>query len=908
MSGDVICLEDNGIPYIERDIVIRKNVSLIGYKGSPVVKFKNVSIPSDIVLCRYSDFGVHTSAFIYFENLYFEGIGAVTYARGTYHGKFDIKIHNCTFKNVPFAVVSSTSIPWGEYGNIKINISSSLFFECYAIVYAQIFQTLVLNMRGNSIEGSYRDVRKYRGIDIETYQMFRHAHVYIVETNFSYLCSCLNVYSSLRNDLSGAVRIHKSTFVSSGVSGNDRCWAPVTINLVPTFITDSKFMRNMNGAIFMTTTTAKLTNCQFLHNCGKAYYQLYATTTFTNCYFRENQASLHGAAIFNGAQSQCTCTSCIFEENYTDSYGGTIYHARDADNPLRLVNCSLVIRKKPPRYGLGGEALYLGFKATITNTTIHAPGFTSYPSQRGLLLHSFADSADVMDNVKIQCPVGWNISVIGVYSGKKSFDMLAATCSSCPPNYYSLHSGEVLFSRNFTQGYKTYHIRCLPCPYGGRCSNGIVRAQDNFWAMPINDHSTLNFVRCPVGYCCHGSQCQGYDSCSNNRVGVLCGKCKEGYSEDSLTSDCLPETNCSKIWFWVIFICAGMIYVIILMYIEEICQCLAKVLNLRKALKGGEQMNDLRTPLLSSQGSKAERIVSLASVTERSCTKESTAMEDKCLYSGLVKILFFFYQIQTLFSLTTGPNKNVKGISWVLQLIISDFFNFKIDAIYHNRVSLCPFTGLQPVTKELLKVLFIVQMIIIVGTIGFLSEIYKRKRKTPENNQKIIAFQTRIFCSLLRMLLLGYTGLTTCIMTLLRCQSLSYFGKVLFIDGNISCYTWWQYMIFALMVLWIVPFPLAIYFASPGLTKLKISFKTFFLALTFPLPFVMHSIFTFCLHHGRNEDSGLSNRLCDSGDPRVLKDQYSVDVSAVLKVLQGPFRQTSNTVAEANILYPGKPS
>ena len=888
-ADDLIYVEATTTPYIIKSIIpLYQSVSLVGYKGAATIKLE-YGHP----LFQYSIFWSGTNVSIFLENLFFYGGGAIRKMSGSWmvNYKFSVKISNCSFKNVPNSVVSSLADSTFSNGfgtDLDVIIDNSSFYGCGGTVYvSNKVRNLVIAVSRSSIQGSSKQTGVYfrqTGIDIIGAETVS-TDINILETNFTHLLRCLLIRSA--TSLS-KVTIHRSIFIGNGEPpGSLAIHTPSTVS-----ITNSTFMNNTGITILIfSKSQVELKNSHFLHNRGGAYHQAQSSTTFTNCHFEGNGETQYGGAIYNDLSSFCRCENCTFVENTASISGGTVYHAPFASK-LQMINCHIDVGRKAPSHGYGGEVLYLGLRTSggcddtfIKNTTVAAAeGFYTYPSQRALL---FVNSV-CMENVTVRCPVGWNTSVFATFLSPDYdpyYQTVTTSCSSCPPKTYSVHSSNVLISPAFKKGYRTDQIHCYPCPYGGRCSNGIVRAQNNFWGHQLKGKfSEVRFVRCPVDYCCFGDQCQTYKSCNYNRVGILCGQCKEGYSEDTLSSDCIPNAKCSKVWFWIIFGCAGILYVIFFMYMKEIILCIGKILNLRSMLQFRSKKNDLHTPLMQDEDSHARRI---ATVRENS---KETALSDEILYSGLIKIIFLFYQIQALFNTSLLTRQHVKEILWASREVISSIFNLKINGAYIHRASFCGFTREQAVSKEVLKLLFIIYIIVVFGIIGSLSECFRRRKKAPQNVQSITPFQDRVVSSLLQTLLLGYSVLTMSTMTLLRCQFVYGFGRVLFIDGHVSCFTRWQYILFAVLVVWIVPFPLAIYLSSRGLTEHKLSIKRFFLAITFPLGFIIQLIYFYLSHRKRNQIDDQS----DSEEPDSYQSQHSDHTEAILKILQGPFRKATD--------------
>ena len=901
LPADIIYVGNFGKPYvINESIPLKQNVTLVGYKGTPTIRSLGSTVAAILFVYSYAQPKVVSLSMT---NLIFDGIGAVEQLSGQYRSQIQVRIYNCSFENVRKTVIGSYNHQC-ELCSMHINISKSLFNRCSYVVHIEQFVmiNLVLDINESSIKGF--QPRKYEGISIsgKSISRWQNVKVCIVKTNFTHLSRCLFIRGKR-----ATIRVHRSTFTDCGfpdrnpISASARVFHVISGSVL---LSNSTFIKNRNSAVWLDSSSAHIKTCQFLNNDGSPFVQFQSRTTVTECYFERNKGSSGGAIC--SIESKCSITGSRFVENYASHYGGTIYHrtrgyCRRHNCDLYVENCFIIYPKQPPRYDSISEVLYLKPNGdhVIKNTAIYsADRFSSHQCHRTLFKEI---PVKKIDNVTVHCPRGWNISIYE-YHAINSNLATGVSCQSCPPNHYSLHSGKVLYLKNYNKGYKTDPIKCFRCPYGGRCNNGILTPQDNFWGIQIKSQCAVKFVRCPMNYCCQGKQCQDVNSCNSNRVGTLCGRCKAGYSEDSLTSDCLPNTECYKIWFWVIFSSSSVLYTISFMYMKEIVHCLKKLFGVRKAVQ-----RDRKYCSLQAEEYDFEAIVALSSdaIARSSTNKEAQEVRDKAYLSGFIKIAFFFYQTQSLLNMSFGSKQRVTGTLGAFREVISDIFNLKINAVYHNRTSLCPFTGLQPVTKELLKLLFIICIVVLFGITGLIYEIYKLKIKDKNNKQAGSHFRMRILCSWIQILLLGYARLTKSVMKLLRCKSLYNFGYLLFIDGNITCFTWWQCVFFALLAVWIIPFPLALYLASRQLIKRQLSINIFFLGLAIPLPFIVYCFINACCGPSK-QNCQFSTRSQESGNEYLLISyQYPADVKAVLDVLSGPFRYTTehSTTRKTSLIW-----
>lgn len=142
------------------------------------------------------------------------------------------------------------------------------------------------------------------------------------------------------------------------------------------------------------------------------------------------------------------------------------------------------------------------------------------------------------------------------------------------------------------------------------------------------------------------------------------------------------------------------------------------------------------------------------------------------------------------------------------------------------------------------------------------------------------SFLSKIATGFVLALLFTYQKLATTSFTLLNCVPVGD-DKVLFIEGNITCYEFWQYGVIAYAGSCIVPFCLVL-LIGPGLLKDGlISLLQFFCACILPLPFLVYWIAVRLRLRGKRPE-----------DPPPMSDE----AQAVCGILQGPFRDSENKV------------
>ena len=138
----------------------------------------------------------------------------------------------------------------------------------------------------------------------------------------------------------------------------------------------------------------------------------------------------------------------------------------------------------------------------------------------------------------------------------------------------------------------------------------------------------------------------------------------------------------------------------------------------------------------------------------------------------------------------------------------------------------------------------------------------------------------------------GYSMVKSNLFSIITCVSLPPGKKILFVDGNISCYRLWQHMLIAFIVIWVFPLGISLITATKLLKRRSISVKKFFLSLIIPLS--MNVFFILCHFlrgsvHRKIKDDTETNESSIAGVSTGIEEK-------LLFILQGPF-QKSNSLA-----------
>ena len=416
-------------------------------------------------------------------------------------------------------------------------------------------------------------------------------------------------------------------------------------------------------------------------------------------------------------------------------------------------------------------------------------------------------------------------------------------CDKCSNDFYSLERG-MTAGLNIVKS-----TMCRKCPFGASCENGNIKSKDNFWGLPIPENpSTIQFFPCPIDYCISPSDSirHPYNACYGKRSGILCGQCCKGYSEALHSTSCRKNEKCHNHWFWVATIIYVVAFAAYFVFKPPIFSVLYKQTLWFKELP---RHDDTQT------------------LTSREADEETHD-------PGYLKITFYFYQVVELLMLKS-PEETLHMLPFIPSVIA--IFNFQVKTLY---VSIdCPFPGLNVVTKELFLCL---KFFGILLAIGFIYIIHRAASKSKKISPPKLTLYLAVA---LETLLLGYETLADTTLKLMHCVPMGVSWH-LFIDGNIRCWQWWQYILIGFIMVFVIPLILVLFWGSLMLAKDKVSAKKFLIACAFPLPCLLLWLVRHC-KKSENED--------------VLFIWNLEDAEEIKKVLHGAFREPSGN--DSGTLY-----
>ena len=341
--------------------------------------------------------------------------------------------------------------------------------------------------------------------------------------------------------------------------------------------------------------------------------------------------------------------------------------------------------------------------------------YVKYNTESSSIVYSVNEDRPLsLSGYKMICPLGHRANS---FSDGKSY--FTSFCIPCRRGMYNLSRGEEYSTEHGKNSFRILrnNIQCSACVRGGTCDSTIRSVGNNWGFANLTGHVT--FTPCPVNYCCSptGAECESYDTCAKHRTGRLCGICEKGYSLNFLSTDCVGDENCSDSSL-VGYMCAqcltAVAYVLVLLWLKEIVLYVKQCVTIDR-MKPQNGMDDivLRPRTKSSMSISKWHEVCSEESTNNLKDDEECGGKRKTLISGLIKIVFFFYQTEPLLRVHAPVKATYTTSSWILRTLISSIFNIKLNG-NGNGFVFCPFVGLTTVQKNLMKVSFVFTMLFVL--------------------------------------------------------------------------------------------------------------------------------------------------------------------------------------------------
>ena len=411
------------------------------------------------------------------------------------------------------------------------------------------------------------------------------------------------------------------------------------------------------------------------------------------------------------------------------------------------------------------------------------------------------------------------------------------SCEISCPEGYTFQAGNTTFHMNITttrESNKDASILerktvCFPCPVGAVC-NGTVKALPNYWGYR-DQVGQVTMIRCPDGYCCHDNEtCTEFNSCHPERTGTLCCKCQNNLTESLFLPNCIQTKNCHENLVLCLYTLGALIYTLFLLFSDiaknKIIQIFKKCLQIMKC----------RHTFIGK--SKDENSSEESSATEHDKDQLENSDKEQLENSDIkyIQILFYYVQDAALFKVDL-PDDGKSGESVFVKIIqvspdvLASFISKATDTCFKSH-----FPAL---TKVLFKSLFGPYVMVFIFSIfmtqKLLSNFFKR------NSQPYSTLKSLLVKAFLMALLLSFQQIVTGAFTLVQCVDIGG-SKVLYIQGDIKCYTWWQVATQVYIFSNIIPILFVLSVTPLFVKNNTMSVCLFILSSVFPIPSLIYFI------------------------------------------------------------------
>eukprot|EP00112_Aurelia_sp_Birch-Aquarium-sp1_P024428 Seg772.5 transcript_id=Seg772.5/GoldUCD/mRNA.D3Y31 product="hypothetical protein" protein_id=Seg772.5/GoldUCD/D3Y31 len=716
-------------------------------------------------------------------------------------------------------------------------------------------------------------------------------------------------------------------------------------------VSESLFLRNTGrrGGVMALQTRAKFQNCIFEEN--KALTPLICGG--------DRLSGNGGAILLNGRYtrgSKLHFRNVTFKNNRASCFGDSIY----AINFLSITVRNSIFFQAADDFhrGVSQGTMWYSQSKTLTAKDVKVILAGTAKRSRTIIFASAERHRHSEELNGFQCPLSSNIefntiikneSIISYEKSPRSRKIQSKTlivdCIVCPQTKYTIENSYAKVQKLDGKHIEIHFSKCQSCPFGAHCIHSVMPKR-NFWGCVVD--GKVQMISCPPGFCCQGENtCKRINSCDGKRTGILCGKCQIGYHLTFFANHCVKMDTCNVGQFWGLLVAVASIFVVLIAYLQKVFGVIVRIfngkaiLNMIKVLFSNESRKTGKDNAETAEERKVdeweeyevshngESSLEWRHLQEESqnCTHEAGDRTEETIFGdneqsneaeirsvpkdedansttgGVIKILFFYYQMNDLLLLYRSDIQYV--VTDTLKKIFKSFFNLEPSSLSATDLG-CPMINLSAAQKNLIKALFPLMMLFALTVKYILVSAIIEVSHKPNILRFVLAFKTSLQVASLQIILLGYSTLTSHILSLLTCVPMADDKQILFIDGNVSCYQTWQYVLLALVIIWSIPFVFSLYVASKSLADNSLSVRGFYTALIFPLPFALYALFKskFCKTKTNQSDTieqeNVYHRINDAGSVSGISNPKTSLKDDVLRIkisdiLGSPFRHIGKT-------------
>ena len=323
----------------------------------------------------------------------------------------------------------------------------------------------------------------------------------------------------------------------------------------------------------------------------------------------------------------------------------------------------------------------------------------------------------------------------------------------------------------------------------------------------------------------------------------------------------MKESQCKDYWALVLLVIVAFLYSAFLLFQKNVKDFTFGSALSEKTLANG--VKQLKRRLSKKDFDQKDK-------EENSLRWDSVETQDQKDEGGMfLIILFYYFQDAAIIHIKTIYVNSDSAVVNSIKQIVGSIFKFRIDLL-HLAKSMCAVTGLTPARKIVFKLLFVPTVLFILIFVYVLSaNREKRKRNRYWKVWNLLA--RRAALAIMFAILFSYQKLSISLFQLVNCVTINN-NSVLFIDGEVECYTPSQIIVFFKLVCTICPFSFYISLFPALMKHGYISLAEFFMGCLFPLPMAIYWAIKY-------------------GLAKLDKVEPSHDAVSVYKLLQGPYRE-----------------
>ncbi len=589
----------------------------------------------------------------------------------------------------------------------------------------------------------------------------------------------------------------------------------------------------------------QITHCKFESNTASTHggalaLDLYESSTIyiTQSQFQSNKAagvtSDGGACYFsieqdtetNSIRGKVQIYQSIFEDNIAAD-GGSVFQTshQSLETELDIQDTTFFCCNDEV-----ADFISLVILSKIKNTQFH---FVSQKDTTGMAgIYLKPEGPYFLDNVFLSCEttdIIVSANSIGILHQGQVFQnysdgilfSLSVRCAKCVAKPFPAGNGGLHIMQN-REG-QTPNINklfqhnfllvspCQPCPFGGDCSNGNIKALPNYWGYRRGQ--LMFFLSCPPQYCCNGINvpCDSFDTCAPHRTGQLCGQCEDGFTESLMSAVCIANELCDDWWVWLLGFVLAFAYLLWYMY---------------------------RGTVFNIFPSTIKKLKCCARGYSRSCEDVPVNAEN-----AFFDILVYFSNIISLLKVQVQFQNSDKQVGMLkdIEKYFMKYLDVDVQHILH--LDLCPFAGLNITMKTLARPIFTLMVFLVwctlYSTTALLMHFLKSQRNVPFHFKRTQQFKYKLLEGFVETSKYSYSGFAGATFLLLACVDMRD-KSVWKYDAEIECYSILQKCVFAFAAFYVVPFV----FISPIAGKLlragAASYIEVMLACVFPFPLIAY--------------------------------------------------------------------